>query len=270
MRDFRPLGWELGAADILIGETKVTPADTSVITVHRPIPTEQIKLLIFDLDGTLIDSQLDLANAVNAMLRHFGRRELSREAIANYIGDGAPMLIRRALGDPDDSRYMHEALDFFLHYYREHKLDNTTLYPGIREALAAVRWVESDGRRMERQFAVLSNKPVGPSTKILEGLGVRDLFVQVYGGNSFATKKPDPMGANALLEETGTPAEQAMIIGDSEIDVLTARNAGTWSCGVNYGFRPDTLKVVPPDVVIDAPRELPLVFTKGYEEEFDN
>ncbi len=241
-----------------------------MITVHRPIPTGQIRLLIFDLDGTLIDSQLDLANAVNAMLRHFGRRELSPEVIANYIGDGAPMLIRRALGDPDDSRYMHEALDFFLHYYREHKLDNTTLYPGIREALAAVRWIENNGHRMERQFAVLSNKPVRPSTQILEGLGLRDMFVQVYGGNSFATKKPDPMGANALLEETGTPAEQAIIIGDSEIDVITARNAGTWSCGVNYGFRPDTLKVVPPDVVIDTPRELPLVFNKDYEEEFDN
>ena len=241
-----------------------------MITVHRPIPSEQIRLLIFDLDGTLIDSQLDLANSVNAMLRHFGRRELAPEVIANYIGDGAPMLIRRALGDPDDSRYMHEGLDFFLQYYREHKLDNTTLYPGIREALAAVRWIENNGRRMERQFAVLSNKPVRPSTQILEGLGLRDMFVQIYGGNSFATKKPDPMGANALLEETGTPAEQAIIIGDSEIDIITARNAGTWSCGVNYGFRPDTLKVVPPDVVIDSPRELPLVFNQDYEEEFEN
>jgi phosphoglycolate phosphatase len=227
-------------------------------------------LLIFDLDGTLIDSQLDLANSVNAMLRHFGRNELSREVIANYIGDGAPMLLRRALGDPDDGRYMHEALDFFLQYYRAHKLDNTTLYPGMREALVAVRWSENNGKRQERMFAVLSNKPVGPSTKILEGLGIRDQFVQVYGGNSFPTKKPDPKGAMALLEETGTQPEEAIIIGDTEIDIITARNAGTWSCGVNYGFRPDTLKVVPPDVLIDHPRELALVFTKDYEEEFDN
>ena len=241
-----------------------------MITVHRLIPTEQISLLIFDLDGTLIDSQRDLANSVNAMLGHFGRKELSHEVIATYIGDGAPMLIRRALGDPDDGQYMHAALDFFLHYYREHKLDNTTLYPGIRQALEAVRWAENGGRRIERKFAVLSNKPVRPSTQILEGLGLRDMFVQVYGGNSFPTKKPDPMGANKILEETRKRPEESIIIGDSEIDVITARNAGTWSCGVNYGFRPDTLKVVPPDVVIDHPNELPLVFNKDYEEEFEN
>ena len=241
-----------------------------MIRIARAIPYDKIKLVIFDLDGTLIDSERDLAASVNAMLVRYGRKQLPLEVIGTYIGDGAPMLIRRALGDPDDGHYMHAALDFFLHYYREHKLDHTTLYPGIREALEAVRWAENDGHRIERKFAVLSNKPVRPSTQILEGLGLRDMFVQVYGGNSFPTKKPDPMGANRILEETGARAEQTIIIGDSEIDVITARNAGTWSCGVNYGFRPDTLRVVPPDVVIDHPYELPLVFNKDYEEEFDN
>jgi len=233
-----------------------------MIKVHRPIPAEQIRLLIFDLDGTLIDSEQDLANSVNAMLRHFGRPELSTEIIDTYIGDGAPMLLRRALGDPDDGRYMHEALDFFLQYYREHKLDHTQLYPGMREALEAVRYADSDGVPVERKMAVLSNKPVGPSQKILEGLGVRELFVQVYGGNSFAAKKPDPIGANTLLQETGVQPGEAILIGDSEIDVLTARNAGMWSCGVTYGFRPETLKKAPPDVLIDSPAELPLIFRR--------
>ena len=94
-----------------------------MIRTFRPIPLKKIKLVLFDLDGTLIDSELDLANSVNAMLRHFGRKELPLEVIDTYIGDGAPMLIRRALGDPAHAQVIQEALNYFLLYYREHKLD---------------------------------------------------------------------------------------------------------------------------------------------------
>ena len=114
-----------------------------MIRTFRPIPVKKIKLIIFDLDGTLIDSELDLAAAVNAMLRHYGRKELPIEVIGTYIGDGAPMLIRRALGDPAHSEFLQEALNYFLLYYREHKLDNTRIYEGIDEALQQVepkRW----------------------------------------------------------------------------------------------------------------------------------
>src|SRR5512133_741884 len=161
--------------------------------VNRLIPVGDIKLLVFDLDGTLIDSRTDLTNSVNGMLRHFGRKELPLELIATYIGDGAPMLVRRALGDPTDEHFLNEALQFFLAYYREHKLDSTTVYAGIAEALAVMR----DGRTM----AVLSNKPVNPSRAIVEALGLAPFCAQVYGGNSFPTKKPDPMGALQLLRE---------------------------------------------------------------------
>src|SRR5947208_12962128 len=172
--------------------------------VNREIPVRHLRLLIFDLDGTLVDSRQDLGNSVNAMLRHFGRHELPLDVIASYVGDGAPMLVRRALGDPKDEHFLKTALEFFLTYYRAHKLDNTHVYPGIEESLAAIR--NSNGIR--RQMAVLSNKPVNPSRAIVEALGLAEYFVHVYGGNSFPTKKPDPLGARTLLEQTRTRPEE--------------------------------------------------------------
>jgi phosphoglycolate phosphatase len=247
-----------------------------MIRRNREIPADRIRLLIFDLDGTLVDSRLDLANSVNATLRHFERPELPCDVIASYIGDGAPMLVRLALGDPDDTKLIDDALAFFLSYYREHKLDHTTVYDGVKESLAALRFFRngpgspgspplagrggSGGRALERTFAVLSNKPVHPSRAIVQALGLAEFFVQVYGGNSFPTKKPDPLGARTLLEEAGVTPEEAMIIGDSDIDVLTGRNAGLWTCGVTYGFAPHSLESAPPDVLVDSPAELAEVF----------
>lgn len=227
-----------------------------MIKFHRQFDPHSIKLLIFDLDGTLIDSRLDLVHSVNAMLRHFGRPELPGEVVASYVGDGAPVLVRRALGDPKDERFMKEALDYFLAYYRVHKLDHTHIYEGIKESLAAIQ--SSNG--VTRKMAVLSNKPVHPSRAIVEALGLGQFFVHVYGGNSFPTKKPDPEGARSLLKETKTRPHEAAIIGDSSVDVLTGRNAGIWTCGVTYGFAPHTLCEAPPDVVVDKPRELADLF----------
>ena len=229
-----------------------------MIRFLRPFDPHRIRLLVFDLDGTLIDSRLDLIHSVNAMLQHIGRPALDGHVIASYVGDGAPALVRRAIGDTNDEALFRAAMEYFLGYYRIHKLDHTTVYAGIAETLAGLadpsRGNPSNGVR--RQMAVLSNKPVNPSRDIVQALGLGEFFVRIYGGNSFTTKKPDPLGVQTILHETGIAADEALIIGDSSIDVLTGRNAGMWTCGVTYGFAPLSLDEVPPDVLIETPREL--------------
>jgi phosphoglycolate phosphatase len=241
-----------------------------MIRFLRPFDASHLRLLIFDLDGTLIDSRLDLIHSVNAALRHVGREELDGDVIASYVGDGAPALMRRAVGEEEDDSLLRRALEYFLGYYRLHKLDHTTVYEGIPELLASVAEPATsvlassggassiiDGRKkIQRQMAVLSNKPVNPSRDIVRAFGLNDFFVRIYGGNSFETKKPHPLGVRTILEEAGVSPEEALMIGDSSVDVLTGRNAGMWTCGVTYGFAPHTLVEVPPDVLLDSPYEL--------------
>jgi phosphoglycolate phosphatase len=232
-----------------------------MIRTRRAFDPHSIQLVIFDLDGTLIDSRLDLVHSVNAALRHIGRPELPENVIASYVGDGAPVLIQRALGgETIDETVVRRGLEFFLSYYREHKLDHTTVYAGIVEALAAIRHSANGSRR---KLAVLTNKPVIPSRAIVEALGLSPYFLQVYGGNSFPTKKPDPEGARNLLEETGVSAAHAAIVGDSHTDIETGKNAGMWTVGVTYGFAPQTLADASPDVVVDHPKELAELFSKA-------
>ena len=162
-----------------------------------PLP----RLLVFDLDGTLIDSTLDLCNSVNAMLAHVRKPPLPPAVIASYIGDGAAMLVRRALGDPGDldtsahdETTVRDAMHYFIAWYREHKLDNTRLYPGVLESLQSIR-----GRHPQLLMAVLTNKPVGPSRDICTQLGIAPFFFQNYGGDSYPTKKPDSQGLLTVI-----------------------------------------------------------------------
>ena len=207
-----------------------------------------VRALIFDLDGTLIDSQLDLVLSVNAMLEHMGREPHVQEKICSFIGNGAPLLVQRALGENATAADVKEGLAYFLQYYRAHMLDNTDVYAGVREALAQLH---------QYPMAVLTNKPVHFSRAIMEGLDLSRYFRNVYGGNSFESKKPDPQGAQILLRELQAAPQEAMMVGDSDVDIKTARNAQMHACGVTYGFGTESLRADPPDLILDNLSELP-------------
>jgi phosphoglycolate phosphatase len=214
-----------------------------------PSQFDKVRCLIFDLDGTLIDSKLDLALSVNATLKYIGQPALEHQTIYGYVGNGAQLLIQRALGENPDPAIVEKGLAHFLSYYREHMLDNTVAYPGVREGLDLLG-------RQRQSMAVLTNKPVRFSNWILEGLGMSRYFRYVYGGNSFEKKKPDPMGVEVLLRDLEAAKGEAMMVGDSDVDVRTARNSGIWACGVSYGIGTDGMRAVPPDLMVDSLIEL--------------
>lgn len=228
-----------------------------MLHLRNPIPAESIRLIVFDLDGTLINSQKDLANSINAMLTQLQRQPLPEEIIAAYVGDGVGMLVRRALGDPEDEHLVEDGLNRFLAYYREHKLDHTYVYPGVFESLDALR-TSPDGR--PRNMAVLTNKPINPSRAICDALGLSPWFFQIYGGNSFATKKPDPEGLNTLIAEAGVAPSETLMIGDSDNDILTARRAGAWAIGCRFGLSSHTLENISSDCLVDSASEWAIAF----------
>jgi phosphoglycolate phosphatase len=203
-----------------------------------------VSLLIFDLDGTLLDSRLDLANSVNATRAEMGKPPLEHSMVFSYVGNGAPVLIRKALGPEASDAEVKHALQFFLDYYRDHAVDATELYPGVRDSLDRLH-------AAGMQLAILTNKPVRISEAIMKHFALDSMLFRVYGGNSFAQKKPSPVGIDTLRAEADVTAGQTWMVGDSIVDMQTARNAGVMACGVTYGFQPETLKECPPDLLVD-------------------
>jgi phosphoglycolate phosphatase len=200
------------------------------------------KALLFDLDGTLVDSKQDLVTSVNEMLRALGRGTLPEKTIASYVGSGVAVLVRRALGARASEDECKKALPLFLELYEKHKLDTTRPYPGVEEALS---------RLSNYPKAVLTNKPYRFSEKILQGLGLATYFQKICGGDSFPTKKPDPLGANTILRVFGIAGREAVMVGDSEVDVQTARNAGMFAVAVTYGFGTHDRAAFPADAYLD-------------------
>jgi phosphoglycolate phosphatase len=214
-------------------------------------PQDDVKLIIFDLDGTLVDSGEDIARSVNELLGRGGRPALPHEQVKSYIGDGVRKLLERSLGDAEAAE-IARAEKLYLSIYRRRLLETTRPYPGVVPALEALH--------RELPLAVLTNKPVRESLLVLEGLHLMRYFRSLYGGDSFAAKKPDPIGVRFLREEIEASAEETLFVGDSTIDSRTARNAGVRFCLFRGGLGPWNPADEPPDIVVDDLRELlPLV-----------
>jgi phosphoglycolate phosphatase len=198
-------------------------------------------VLIFDLDGTLVDSKKDIANSLNYALRHEGLAPLAQAKIEELVGHGAKTLVRDALGNPPDEVLGRVFLTFW-NYYQEHLLDETRLYPSVAEFLEnSKNWPK----------AVVTNKPELFSRKILEGLGVRGHFRWLIGGDTLPVQKPDPAVFAPIFHELGEPVG-GLMVGDSHVDIECGRAAGLKTCAVTYGFRPrEELLDCRPDFLVD-------------------
>jgi phosphoglycolate phosphatase len=213
--------------------------------VKRALP-----LVVFDLDGTLVDSSADLAAGVNAMLARVapGAAPLSVEVVRSFIGSGARNLVARSVVQAGASIPPEDALPVFLEEYAARLTDSTRFYPGVEDALD----------RLEAcTLAVLTNKPGDMSRAILDALGAGDRFFRVYGGGDFPSRKPDAAGLLRLMAEAGAPARDTVMVGDSAIDVRTGRAAGAVTIGVTYGFDAESLAAEPPDAVLHSLADLP-------------
>jgi phosphoglycolate phosphatase len=177
------------------------------------------------------------------MLREMQRDVLPLSTVASYIGHGAPRLVADALGPDAAETDRKRGLEIFLAHYSEHNLDATRAYPGVVEGLEALQ---------DRPMAVLTNKPAKMSVEILEALGLLKFFRAVYGGDSFEKKKPDPAGALFILKGLGTLPQESAMVGDSDVDIKTARNAGMLAIAVNYGFGQHDCQAQPADLYVDS------------------
>jgi phosphoglycolate phosphatase len=211
--------------------------------------------VVLDLDGTLVDTKDDLAAAVNVTLAALGLPSQDPRTLLGYVGHGARVLLERALGSEHEAR-IEEGLGVFMPWYREHLLDHAVIYGGLRAALDTLA---GEGA----VFSVLTNKPVDMSAKILTGLDLDGLCPRLIGGDTLPVRKPDPTGLRQLIAAADVPAAATVMVGDSAIDVATARNAGVATCAVFWGFNGAAVRGAGADVEIADPSELLSVCRHG-------
>ncbi len=210
---------------------------------------------MFDLDGTLIDTKDDLAEAVNVTLDRLGLPRQDPRTLWSYVGHGGRVLLERALGAAH-APMLDRAVGIFMPWYREHLLDHSALYPGMREVIDRLA---RDGATL----SVLTNKPADMSAAIVAGVGLAARFPRIIGGDSLPVRKPDPAGLRTLIADAGVPSAATLMIGDSAIDVATGRNAGVATCGVLWGFADRAVEEAGADVLIRLPAELERVCRDG-------
>jgi phosphoglycolate phosphatase len=192
-------------------------------------------VLIFDLDGTLVDSVPDLATAVNLALQDLGRATFDEDTIRHWVGNGAKMLMERALSgdtqiDPNLSPTLNaQALDTFFTHYREHVCEQTKAYPDVSDGLAQLK-------QAGYTLAIVTNKPYEFVPKIIEVMGWQGLFEMVLGGDSLPVKKPDPSPLLMVCQTLNVSPSQSYMIGDSKNDILAGQNAGMDTLGLSYGY----------------------------------
>lgn len=203
------------------------------------------QLLIFDLDGTLIDSRADLAAGVNHMREHYGLSPLSLETASSYVGDGVRKLVERSLQGADVD--LDEALRINKEFYLSHLTVHTYLYNGVQDGLQQLA-------EAGHKLALLTNKPGDPSRAILQHFGLDHLFTSIIGGGDVASLKPEPDGLLKCLDETKTDASNAWMVGDHYTDLAVAQNAGVKSAFVQYGFGEE--RGIEPDAYFASFQEL--------------
>lgn len=208
----------------------------------------QFRHLIFDLDGTLVDSKADLATATNAMLAALGLPQLSLAQVAGFIGRGARVLVEKALGEANH-HLVDQGFSLFMRYYAAHLLDETRLYHGLDSLLA-------DAQAHGVCLSILTNKPEAPARTIVAGLALASFFPLIVGGDTLPTKKPDPQGVRYLQRRTQVDLQATLLIGDSRVDYETGVAAGVAMCGVTWGFGARDFSQCVPHFVVDTPERL--------------
>ncbi len=211
--------------------------------------TDSFDLFVFDLDGTLAETREDLAASLNFALERLGYPGRDRETVGRLTGNGATVFMERALGSAATKELVEEGVRIFLEHYQNHCLVRTALYPGVKDTVVSLC-------KAGKRLAVLTNKPTAMSLKILEGLGIAGQFERIHGGDSFPIRKPDPLGLRQIMKSFEIPPERTLMVGDSSVDVETARAAGVAVAGVVWGFKPDEFAEYPPDYILENVQDL--------------